>query len=84
MLFSGFSGPADSRTSTLRDIAQGLGLSGVEGSEGPGTGKTNDTSSCVYIYMYGCVHSVCKPFELKITNVKQMLRVYVVQWNQAC
>lgn len=39
-LFSGLSGPAVFRPSTLQDIAQGH--SGVEpGSDGPGTGRKN-------------------------------------------
>lgn len=54
VLFSGFSGPADSRTSTLQDIAQGMGLSGLEGSEGTETGRMNGTSCVVYIYVCIC------------------------------
>lgn len=50
------SGPAGSRLSTLQDITQGLGLSGVEaGSEGPGTGRTNgplDAYACPILTKY--------------------------------
>lgn len=41
-LFTGQTGAADARPSTLQDVAQALGLSVAEGgSGGPGTGRTH-------------------------------------------
>ncbi|XP_042339512.1 uncharacterized protein LOC121940899, partial [Plectropomus leopardus] len=46
-VFPDFSVPADSRPSTLQDVAQALGLSVVDGgSEGPGTGLLADVNLC--------------------------------------
>lgn len=77
VLFSGLSGPAGSRLSTLHDVTQGLGLSGVEaGFEGPDTGRTNgplDVYVCVS-HFNQILQKYYNTFNIPVMTSKQMFR----------